>query len=45
MAIVLQTRTLHRLKYLLNYEKKQFICFILLLMNQNEKKMLLKVGI
>ena len=40
MAIMLQTRTSHRFKYLLNNEKKQFICFIyrLLLMNQNEKE-------
>ena len=37
---MLQTRMSHRFKYLLNNETKQFIrlLYLLLLMNQNEKK-------
>ena len=46
MAIMLQTHTLHHFKYLLNNEKKQFICFIFCCWwIRTKRKMLLKFGI
>ena len=46
MAIMLQTCTSHRFKYLLNNEKKQFTCFIFCCWwIRTKRKMLLKLGI
>ena len=46
MAIMLQTHTSHRFKYLLNNEKKQFTCFIFCCWwIRTKRKMLLKLGI